>query len=1170
MLTRRSAHVLRGIEATIGSVWERGGCEPLEPRVLLSTIVWANRNDPANNFASTWGVNTAAAMAVVDEVINQYERVIVDFDYSGGTTQYDLNVSMRDQPTNPFGGQTPPNQVTVNGSGAPSAANVFIGAGLDTSGDGVGDGGGYFVDPTPDDFSEFTTVVNAFVGDATGASPAFNLRDFYSICAHEIGHAIGMTSASGSDWDSFILSLANDSGVGDSSGNGNLWAIQTAALGRAVLTDTDLGAASGQPVHTAVAGQSFMFNGQLYTSAAELMNNTFQSINGRRRLISNLQIGLMGAVSTYDWVWPEVFGSMYSSLDTTTGQLTIRGGAGGSNDIIRVTWDSGTSRYLVSVNIGNDIPGTGPTDAFESTWTDGQISSIVINGGDGDDTIEVRTLSANEPVTVNAGTGDDDITIAIGDFNTNLLSDVTVNGDAGSDSIWVNDLTDGAGDDVYTITNTTFAKPGRTLTFAGIQRLDIDGSDNNDVYNIESFNGDSLIVDGQDGNDVFNIAQPSGDMDALSATSTLLGGLGDDTLNLFDQNDTLNDSYLFDDDIGPDFLNFTKTGGGFGGMLQSSMNNLLLEANGASNLITIEEFFPTSATINANGGNDTFDVGNGDIDLFLASNLLVLNGGTGTDQLILDDTADAGNDTHLFDRQGTLGAYIKVGDNAQVQFTSLDGVTLNTSSATNLIQVDGLPAGADLLINGNLGQDTALIGGGDIDTNLQADVDFEGFINGKVIFNDTTDGPGVDVYTLDGGTLTKGARTITFGNVNEVTLDASPNSDTINLDGSFGYALTVQGNNGDDNIIFGDGSLAFMDDATIFGGGGADTLRFDDTNAFAATTWEIDQTGGLPFVDLFNGSTRVLYDSISDLIADAGPMDDTITSIAVPSETALRINGNGGADTIAVQGHPTQNSALFPRVTIHGGAGADIVQVNTDGTGGARAIFEQSQDLATLQIGDAGRLRLAPGNLLVEVQSSVSLPSSGFELDLTDGNFVRRGSTNYAFYDTRVISGYAAGAWTGLGITSSTAAGSALGDGLGLAVAGDLFNGGAGAVGGIALQPNDLIIRYTIYGDADLNRQVDITDLGLLATNWQLGSRRWNHGDFDFSHLVDITDLGRLATNWQVVLPLGPQPDLAAAPGRRGALSRTIVIDGMEVAHPDDLLAAIAARERQTASSLIA
>src|SRR5262245_60214844 len=349
-------------------------CEPLESRTLLSTIVWANRNNASNNFASTWGAQTAAAMAVVDEVINQYERVIVDFNWTGGTTQYNVNISMRDQPTNPLGGQTPPGNVGIDASGAPISANVFLGSGTDTN------GAGYWVDPTPEDFSEFTTVVNAFVGDAPNGSAANGGRDFYTLVAHELGHAMGMTSATGSDWDTFINALASDSGVADTSGAGvgNLWAISNGTIGRAVLTDTDLGAPSGQPIHTAIGSNpSFMFNGQLYTPAWDVMNNTSANVNGRRRLISNLQLGLLDAVANYDYVWPEQFGSMYTSLDTTTGQLTVRGGAGGSNDIIRVTWDSGTSRYLVDVNVGNDVPGTGPTDRFDSIWTDAQINSIV-------------------------------------------------------------------------------------------------------------------------------------------------------------------------------------------------------------------------------------------------------------------------------------------------------------------------------------------------------------------------------------------------------------------------------------------------------------------------------------------------------------------------------------------------------------------------------------------------------------------------------------------------------------------------------------------------------------------------------------------------------------------------------------------------------------------------
>jgi autotransporter-associated beta strand protein len=66
-------------------------------------------------------------------------------------------------------------------------------------------------------------------------------------------------------------------------------------------------------------------------------------------------------------------------------------------------------------------------------------------------------------------------------------------------------------------------------------------------------------------------------------------------------------------------------------------------------------------------------------------------------------------------------------------------------------------------------------------------------------------------------------------------------------------------------------------------------------------------------------------------------------------------------------------------------------------------------------------------------------------------------------------------------------------------------------------------VAYTYYGDANLDGQVDVTDLGALATNWQT-SNVWSGGDFNYDGFVDVSDLGSLATNWQLGVgnPLGP------------------------------------------------
>jgi hypothetical protein len=89
----------------------------------------------------------------------------------------------------------------------------------------------------------------------------------------------------------------------------------------------------------------------------------------------------------------------------------------------------------------------------------------------------------------------------------------------------------------------------------------------------------------------------------------------------------------------------------------------------------------------------------------------------------------------------------------------------------------------------------------------------------------------------------------------------------------------------------------------------------------------------------------------------------------------------------------------------------------------------------------------------------------------------------------------------------------------------DRYGLGAGLhllVNGHELAFSPTIARLTailpIFGDANFDGQVDITDLGLLATHWQ-SAADWSGGDFDHSGLVDITDLGILASNWQAGAP---------------------------------------------------
>jgi hypothetical protein len=121
-----------------------------------------------------------------------------------------------------------------------------------------------------------------------------------------------------------------------------------------------------------------------------------------------------------------------------------------------------------------------------------------------------------------------------------------------------------------------------------------------------------------------------------------------------------------------------------------------------------------------------------------------------------------------------------------------------------------------------------------------------------------------------------------------------------------------------------------------------------------------------------------------------------------------------------------------------------------------------------------------------------------------------RGQTNPAStIRAQLASGYNAGAWNGPGIGTTAP----------LTVGGKAV--GVGWKDDASTQ--SITVKYTYVGDANVDGQVDITDLGALATSWQTAGT-WANGDFDYSNFVDITDLGALATNWQagVGSPLRP------------------------------------------------
>ncbi len=222
-------------------------------------------------------------------------------------------------------------------------------------------------------------------------------------------------------------------------------------------------------------------------------------------------------------------------------------------------------------------------------------------------------------------------------------------------------------------------------------------------------------------------------------------------------------------------------------------------------------------------------------------------------------------------------------------------------------------------------------------------------------------------------------------------------------------------------------------------------------------------------------------------------------------------------------------------ITLDGGTGATAINV-TDGSHVIDAPIVLAKD-TTVSVSGGGDLSVQHvrgaglsvngGAMKITAKGTANDPTgtsvvtalsvgSGASLDLTNNSMIVDYTTVGTLVDdTRLM------LQSGKLTSSSTGGKIGYGDNAILA---------KGSFAGQTPDSTSLLIKFTYGGDANLDGQVDISDLGALATAWQT-SAPWTGGDFDYSGFVDISDLGLLATNWQLGVgsPLGPSFDEALA-----------------------------------------
>jgi hypothetical protein len=695
-----------------------------------ATIVWTNRGTTSgasnDRFSDVFGANAGAARSVVDAVLADWSRAITSFNRADGTTTLQVSISMSASGTGQ-GAVAGPASSGVPADGKPRTGSVTIGRGNDTTGDGLGDGGGWYLDPTPTDSAEYLgNSINAFAG-YPNPSQSF---DLYTVVSLEMTHVLGLISGpAGSPFNSYKLFTSGylstlttpdtaEAGSGNTGSLGYYATFNGPTIDHLMTTNSGGTGGSnwGAPIHTAGGAASVTIGGTTWRGGEDSGNAVYDSA---RYLPNEVMLRILSDAYGYSIQDPTTLPTLLSVLNTSNGVLTVRGGAAsGSSDTISLT-QVGT-KLRVSVDVGTDTPGSGALagagdlpayvyeydissinsvrvygfDGIDYITVDG-VKNTTVYGGAGNDTLRVQRVNSGMSVTLDGEADNDNLYAG---YNNNLDfidGGVLLQGNTGTDTAWFEDqfntfITP------YTLQSASLQRAGMTtVTWAGVDAIQLFTTNAGANVNVWSVTMPTTIQGGS-AVDSFYVANTSNVMEEIDGALLLNGGSGSS-----------------------DSVQFSDTGIANAPVYTISSNTIVRAGMSSVTFNNVESF-----TLLGGGATDEFRVGS------TGNNCVYrIFGGANSDRLYIGDTTsndrlDPIDGQIIFDGQGgssdevnfrdgdesAAGAYVlgqstvAMGRMATVSFVSTEEVYLDAGSGADTFDVTPSTM-IEYFIDGNSGSD---------------------------------------------------------------------------------------------------------------------------------------------------------------------------------------------------------------------------------------------------------------------------------------------------------------------------------------------------------------------------------------------------------------------------------------------------------------------------------